>query len=32
VSHNPAFNRLAQRVLHLSDGQITKETFSGGRR
>ena len=28
VSHNPAFNRLAQRVLHLSDGQITKETFS----
>jgi putative ABC transport system ATP-binding protein len=33
VSHNPAFNRLAQRVLHLSDGQITKETFSAsGRR
>jgi len=28
VSHNPAFSRLAQRVLHLSDGQITKETFA----
>jgi len=27
VSHNPAFSRLAQRVLFLSDGQITKETF-----
>jgi putative ABC transport system ATP-binding protein len=27
VSHNPNFSRLAQRVLYLSDGQITKETF-----
>jgi len=27
VSHNPAFSRLAQRVLHLSDGQITNETL-----
>jgi putative ABC transport system ATP-binding protein len=25
VSHNPAFSRLAERVLHLSDGQITSE-------
>jgi putative ABC transport system ATP-binding protein len=32
VSHNPAFSRLAQRVLYLSDGQITKETFAEGSR
>ncbi len=30
VSHNPAFSRLAQRVLYLSDGQITKETIADG--
>jgi putative ABC transport system ATP-binding protein len=28
VSHNPSFSRLAERVLHLSDGQITKESYA----
>jgi putative ABC transport system ATP-binding protein len=32
VSHNPTFSRLAQRVLYLSDGQITNETLAEGNR